>query len=312
MTRYDCRPVKGTDGGACLEIGTPFSLPDGSAINLFSSSAASGAPVTVFNENFNAPTNGWTKLNTTTGSNAAASAWSLWDGSSGIQSNDNSQYYMSLNVNLGYGGVTHTTLQSPTFSTVGLSTASLSFYHSYNHNPYDWDSIRVQVSTDGNNWTTVYLNNSTVVGSTNTFALQTIQLNAYVNQPNLRIRFNYNAAWYSDWWAIDNVKVAGVPNNSYSWTSSPAGFTSTAQNPTGIVPTETTTYTVTAANALGCTSAQSVVVNVNPAPSATIDYGFTSNCITGGTATVFQTGTPGGVYSAPAGLALNAVTGAVS
>jgi Domain of unknown function DUF1828 len=35
LTRYDCRPVKGTDGGACLEIGTPFSLPDGSAINLY-------------------------------------------------------------------------------------------------------------------------------------------------------------------------------------------------------------------------------------------------------------------------------------
>jgi len=35
LTRYDCRPVKGTDGSACLEIGTPFSLPDGSAINLY-------------------------------------------------------------------------------------------------------------------------------------------------------------------------------------------------------------------------------------------------------------------------------------
>lgn len=35
LTRYDCRPVKGTDGSACLEIGTPFSLHDGSAINLY-------------------------------------------------------------------------------------------------------------------------------------------------------------------------------------------------------------------------------------------------------------------------------------
>jgi hypothetical protein len=35
LTRYDCRPVNGTDGGACLEIGTPFSLHDGSAINLY-------------------------------------------------------------------------------------------------------------------------------------------------------------------------------------------------------------------------------------------------------------------------------------
>jgi hypothetical protein len=35
LTRYDCRPVKGVDGSACLEIGTPFSLHDGSAINLY-------------------------------------------------------------------------------------------------------------------------------------------------------------------------------------------------------------------------------------------------------------------------------------
>lgn len=35
LTRYDCRPVRGTDGSPCLEIGTPFSLPDGSAINVY-------------------------------------------------------------------------------------------------------------------------------------------------------------------------------------------------------------------------------------------------------------------------------------
>jgi hypothetical protein len=35
LTRYDCRPVTTREGNACLEIGTPFSLPDGSAINLY-------------------------------------------------------------------------------------------------------------------------------------------------------------------------------------------------------------------------------------------------------------------------------------
>lgn len=35
LTRYDCRPVSSRSGAACLEIGTPFSLPDGSAINLY-------------------------------------------------------------------------------------------------------------------------------------------------------------------------------------------------------------------------------------------------------------------------------------
>lgn len=35
LTRYDCRQVPGLDGQIGLEIGTPFSLPDGSAINLY-------------------------------------------------------------------------------------------------------------------------------------------------------------------------------------------------------------------------------------------------------------------------------------
>jgi hypothetical protein len=35
LTRYDCQPLTALDGGPCLEIGTPFSLPDGSAINLY-------------------------------------------------------------------------------------------------------------------------------------------------------------------------------------------------------------------------------------------------------------------------------------
>jgi len=35
LTRFDCRPVPTPDGRSCLEIGTPFSLPDGSAINLY-------------------------------------------------------------------------------------------------------------------------------------------------------------------------------------------------------------------------------------------------------------------------------------
>lgn len=35
LTRYDCRALQALDGSPCLEIGTPFSLPDGSAINIY-------------------------------------------------------------------------------------------------------------------------------------------------------------------------------------------------------------------------------------------------------------------------------------
>ena len=42
LTRYDCQALKALDGGPCLEIGTPFSLPDGSAINLYITQAGEG------------------------------------------------------------------------------------------------------------------------------------------------------------------------------------------------------------------------------------------------------------------------------
>lgn len=42
LTRYDCQALRGLDGLPCLEIGTPFSLPDGSAINLYLTKAAEG------------------------------------------------------------------------------------------------------------------------------------------------------------------------------------------------------------------------------------------------------------------------------
>lgn len=42
LTRYDCQTLKALDGGPCLEIGTPFSLPDGSAINLYITTAGDG------------------------------------------------------------------------------------------------------------------------------------------------------------------------------------------------------------------------------------------------------------------------------
>jgi hypothetical protein len=52
------------------------------------------------------------------------------------------------------------------------------------------------------------------------------------------------------------------PAYTYSWTSVPPGFTSTAQNPT-LSPTSTATYVVTITNtAVGCSDTASVTVNV--------------------------------------------------
>jgi hypothetical protein len=54
---------------------------------------------------------------------------------------------------------------------------------------------------------------------------------------------------------------------SFSWTSVPAGFTSTDQNIT-VNPSSTTTYTVTVTDVNGLTVSDDVTVTVNPLPSA--------------------------------------------
>lgn len=231
------------------------------------------AAVTLINENFNGATNTWTTTNTSTGGTPGFAAWMLRPSgySAGdvapqnITSNDTSQFYLS-DSDKQQGGTTPTTattLQSPSFSTVGLSAASLSFYHYYRD--YDaTDFARIEVSTNGTTWTTIQTYTSTQ-GANNAFGLATVNLSAYLNQPTVSIRFRYNAV-NTYYWAIDNVSVTGVPSlPTYAWTSTPAGFTSTQQNPTGVSVTENTTYTVTVTNANGCSaSATTVPVTVGP------------------------------------------------
>jgi len=70
--------------------------------------------------------------------------------------------------------------------------------------------------------------------------------------------------------SVDDFAITATPSSiaaTYAWTSSPAGFTSALQNPTGITVNTATTYTVTA-TASGCSRTSSVVVNPKALPSA--------------------------------------------
>ncbi|MBL7963666.1 MAG: T9SS type A sorting domain-containing protein, partial [Flavobacteriales bacterium] len=111
------------------------------------------------------------------------------------------------------------------------------------------------------------------------------------------------------------VTQTGTVGGSYS--ASPAGLT--INSTTGAVTlgtstpgTYTVTYTIAAAGGCGQVTA-TAPITVTAAPSATINYAGSPYCTTGGTATVTQTGTAGGAYSAtPAGLTLSSSTGAVT
>jgi len=65
----------------------------------------------------------------------------------------------------------------------------------------------------------------------------------------------------------DSIGVKAVTGNKYSWTSNPTGFTSQDAK-TKINPLVTTTYILTVTNPQGCSSTDSVLVTVVPAPNA--------------------------------------------
>lgn len=275
------------------------SVCPGALFNLSSSSSWATSP-TILNENFNGASNSWTRTNTSSGGTTNNAAWTLRpDGyvtnSLTLHSNDASQFYLS-DSRAQNGTITSTTLVSPTLSTIGYSDLSLSFWHFFDFNSTTGESAKVEVSTNnGSTWTTVatYTNDR---GSAANF--QNIVLNlgsTYINSATFQLRFNYycgsNRGRY---WAIDNVVLTGTPTGTpaISWSSNPAGFSSSVANPSGVSLTESTTYTVVYSNpATTCSGSAAVTVNALPVPEPEILADYCSE-----PGMIVLTATGGGTY----------------
>jgi hypothetical protein len=307
--------VTGTDGNGCIATATttitsapavtgatasatPSAICIGSTTTL--NSSANPIASTILVENFNSGAPSWTRTNTSTGGTPANAAWIdrpdgyVYAAGTPYHSNDNSQFVQSNSDAQGSGSTTQTTLRSPSFSTVGYTGLSLDFYQFYRDINDNGDSAVVESSLNGINWSIVTAYSASS-GSENAFSHQTVALPAGLNnQPTVYIRFRYIATW--DWyWSIDNVSIIGLsPNFTYNWTSTPSGFTSTAQNPSGVSPAVATTYTVQITNTFGCSATANTSVTVNPLPTvsataspSTICAGASST-LTGSGATTYS------------------------
>ncbi len=238
-----------------------ISIAFGTTIDLFSSPGS--GTFNILEEDFNETTNNWTTTNTSTGTNPLLAAWTLKpDGysygstSTIFHSNDNSQFFITNSDAVGSGAVVATTLESPSFSTQGLVSCYFSFYHYYRSS----GSAKIE-AFDGITWTTLKTYTSTQ-GAENNFVKDSVDLIDYINKPNVKVRFAYNAGW-GWYWAIDNVKVVSDnPDFTYTWTSIPIGYTSDLQNPEA-TPLENTTFSVAVTNPItGCSASASVSVIV--------------------------------------------------
>jgi len=78
---------------------------------------------------------------------------------------------------------------------------------------------------------------------------------------------------------------------TYSWTSNPAGFTSTLASPAAISPAATTTYTVVITDTYGCTSTDNQLITVEAAPVA--DAGTPATICSGNATTLDATASTG-------------------
>jgi len=266
------------------------------------SSGGTGSTGTALAQNFDAGLGTWTTVNA--GASPAATNWTLqnapfaYDGIVDFANFATPQGggFVISNADAGASGfTTNSQLVSPAFSTSGMATATLTFQNLYYKFGSGDITAKLDISTDGGaTWST--LKDYFTLGSQGTTtSLAQVPMNesivlgaTYLNQSNLKIRYNYVSTW-GFYWLIDDVKVTGTYNNTYAWTSSPAGFTSAVQNPTAVAPTTTTTYTVAVTNAFGCPATSSTTVTVNAIP--TVSAGADQTICADETITLAGTGT---------------------
>jgi hypothetical protein len=238
--------------------------------------------INILNENFEG-TPSWTTTNFSNGGNTAEASWtlrnSIYSYTSGgwmfnASSNDASQFYMSNSDAQGSPStnVTSVYLESPAFSLVGFSTVSLSFWHYLRL--IVGNKAQVEVSTDdGGSWTVISTHTSTLLGASN-FINPIINLDPYIGNPQVKIRFYYEAAWDYGW-AIDNVRVFGTVATAVEWLPvtdlyldnlATIPYTGTPTATVYTKPTADRTYTATIATVDGCISQATVNIGFDALP----------------------------------------------
>ncbi len=118
-------------------------------------------------------------------------------------------------------------------------------------------------------------------GTAGSFITTTINLpaSAAANSVVLRWRLGSDTSTSGAGWYIDDVVITDVaPAPTFSWSSSPMGFSSSLQNPTGVTEIVSTNYTVTVTNSYGCSNSastgvigvNSIVTNINDAGTGSL------------------------------------------
>lgn len=196
---------------------------------------------------FNEGAPGWSQQNDSKDMNGKAvksAAWKIVDSPyasiAGATSNDASQFMLASADSIGPEGTLATYLFSPPINLVGVSSASLSFYHYYKDRSAGFSSTQayVMVSANGepfviDNALAKYGGSSNDIedeGEPTNFVLETLDLSEYAGSSNVVIAFAFTGDW-GWWWAIDNLTITrNYLNGSLTWTPKAGLFYDDAAN----------------------------------------------------------------------------------
>jgi hypothetical protein len=188
------------------------------------------------------------------------------------------------------------TMETPVFSLISMSSAELSFKHAYSLSP--GAIARVELSMDGGNTYSHLLAeySGVLMGSVpNVINPIEIDLSAYLGMSNLRIRFYYEST-QCDVWAVEGITLpVPEPDVELIW-----GPSELIPGGTGleviVLPPTTTTFTLTMYIA-GCPGVATFInIPVIDNPEVT-----TTNTCVGGTVTFLQSTTYDGTWSISGG-----------
>lgn len=171
------------------------------------------------------------------------------------------QHICALEQGWDYGFVDYSTNGGGSWSPLPANT-----YQGVNNSNFTGGNVRFSRNSAAA-WQSQFTGSGSTPGvgpATALWRLETFNLAQFATSTNFRIRFRITGDASINYygWLIDDVRVNGETIPTYAWSSDPAGFTSTLQNPTDVAIANTTTFTVTASTAEGCGLTEEVVVQL--------------------------------------------------
>jgi trimeric autotransporter adhesin len=196
-----------------------------------------------------------------------------------------------------FGGFTHTRLTSPSFSTLGYGSATLTFNQYLISTAPDVNAL-IEYSINGSSTWTPILEQVNAFSGTGSWSATSPEMSialpaGAIGQSDVRLRWNYQAS--SFYWFLDNIAVTALlPASTFAWTGA-LGLSCTTCTSPDITPTSTgaNAYSITVTSSAGCTTTNGVTVSVNPLPGSIT--GNLNVCV--GSTFMLGNSAPGGTWS---------------